>query len=168
MSSYSVQEKVSHDSEDHSLPGVLRQLQAGDIHIWDRESASYLHHIRAPLLGGDMTCIAWNPAADPFMFATGSHDGSVQIWTTPEIPANHSRPAFPIPRTEASATRAAEQGVVKLSVPILREPSHRYIPMREQDSTDTVVNLVPPREVVTMLPEPSNTLALAARRHSWV
>jgi WD40 repeat protein len=106
-----------------------------------------------------MTCIAWNPAVDPFMFATGSHDGSVQIWTTPEIRASHSR-------TEVAATRAAD--VVKLSVPILREPSRRYIPIREQESTDTVVKLVPPREVVTVLPEPSNTLALAARRHSWV
>jgi len=145
---------------------VLCAGKAGDIHIWDRESASYLHHIRAPVLGGDMTCIAWNPAADPFMFATGSHDGSVQIWTTQEIPASHSRPVLPIPRTEVSATRAAEQGVVNLSVPVLREPSHRYIPMREQESTDTVVKLVPPREVVTMLPEPLSTLAV--RRHSWV
>ena len=117
---------------------------------------------------GDMTCIAWNPAADPFMFATGSHDGSVQIWTTPEIHASHSRPAFPIPRTEVSATRAADQAVAKLSVPILREPSpsHRYIPMREQESIDTVLNFVPPREVVTVLPEPLSTLAM--RRHSWL
>lgn len=99
-----------------------------------------------------MTCIAWNPAADPFMFATGSHDGSLQIWTTPEIPASHSRPAFPRSRSEA-----AEQGVVNLSVPVLREP---YIPMREQESTDTVINFVPPREVVP--------LGTAVRRHSWV
>lgn len=113
-----------------------------------------------------MTCIAWNPAADPFMFATGSHDGSVQIWTTPEISASHSRPTFPIPRTEVSATRAVGQGVVNLSVPVLQEPSHRYIPLREQESTNTVVNLVPPREVVTLLREPSNSLAM--RRHSWV
>ena len=113
-----------------------------------------------------MTCIAWNPAANPFMFATGSHDGSVQIWTTPEIPASHSRPALPIPRTELSATRAAEQGVVNLSDPVLREHSHRYIPMREQESTNIVVNLVPPREVATTLPEPLSTVAV--RRHSWV
>jgi WD40 repeat protein len=131
-------------------------LQAGDIHIWDRESASYLHHIRALALGGDMTCIAWNPAANPFMFATGSHDGSVQIWTTPETPPGQSR----------LATQPAEQGVVDLSVPVLREPTRRFIPMREQDSNDTVVKVVPPREIVTTLPEPLNTLA--ARRHSWV
>ncbi len=111
-----------------------------------------------------MTCIAWNPAADPFMFATGSHDGSVQIWTTPEKAPGHSRPAFPIPRTEASAAQPDERGVVNLSVPV-REPSHRYLPIREKDSTDTMVNFVPPREVVTVLPEMLNTLA--ARRHSW-
>ena len=55
---------------------------AGDIHIWDRESGALLHHIRAQVVGGDLTCVAWNPAADPFMFATGNHDGAVQIWTT--------------------------------------------------------------------------------------
>jgi len=55
---------------------------AGDIHIWDRESGALLHHIRAQMVGGDLTCVAWNPAADPFMFATGSHDGAVRIWTS--------------------------------------------------------------------------------------
>ena len=28
--------------------------------------------------------MAWNPAVEPFMFATGSHDGAVRIWTTPK------------------------------------------------------------------------------------
>jgi len=55
---------------------------AGDIHVWDRESGALLHHIRAQMVGGDLTCVAWNPAADPFMFATGSHDGAVRIWTS--------------------------------------------------------------------------------------
>jgi len=41
-----------------------------------------LHHIRAQVVGGDLTCVAWNPAADPFMFATGSHDGAVRVWTS--------------------------------------------------------------------------------------
>lgn len=55
---------------------------AGDIHIWDQESGSILHHVRAQDLGGDLTCIAWNHAEDnPFMFATGSHDGALRIWT---------------------------------------------------------------------------------------
>lgn len=61
---------------------------AGDIHIWDSESGSLLHHVRAQVLGGDLTCIAWNHAADdPFMFATGSHDGAVRLWSQhPEAP----------------------------------------------------------------------------------
>ena len=138
-------------------------MRAGDIHIWDRESASYLHHIRAPALGGDMTCIAWNPAPDPFMFATGSHDGSVQIWTTPGIPPGNSRPAISTPRTEVSASQRAEPSVVNLAVPVPPEPIHRYTPMREQNTSDATVNLVPPREVLTVLSEPS-----AMRRHSWV
>jgi WD40 repeat protein len=41
-----------------------------------------LHNIRASSIGGDLTCIAWNQAADPFMFATGSHDGTVKFWTS--------------------------------------------------------------------------------------
>lgn len=61
----------------------LTSILAGDIHIWDRESAALLHHVRAQALGGDLTCIAWNAAVEPFMFATGSHDGGVRIWTTP-------------------------------------------------------------------------------------
>ncbi|KAG1748304.1 quinon protein alcohol dehydrogenase-like superfamily [Suillus paluster] len=62
---------------------VLCAGKAGDIHIWDRDSAVLLHHVRAQALGGDLTCIAWNHASDnPFMFATGSHDGAVRLWTT--------------------------------------------------------------------------------------
>jgi len=66
---------------------------AGDIHIWDRESGALLHHVRAQMVGGDLTCVAWNPAADPFMFATGSHDGAVRIWTS----INHSSQPSPYP-----------------------------------------------------------------------
>ncbi|TFK38127.1 WD40-repeat-containing domain protein [Crucibulum laeve] len=63
--------------------------KAGDIHIWDRESATLLHHIRGKTYGGDLTCIAWNHASeDPFMFATGSHDGGVRVWSKP--PPNFS------------------------------------------------------------------------------
>ena len=38
------------------------------------------------MVDGGLTCLAWNPTADPFMFATGSHDGTVQVWTS----LNHS------------------------------------------------------------------------------
>lgn len=61
---------------------MLTHRIAGDIFIWDRESAALLHHVR-PLGAGDLTCIAWNHAADSFMFATGSHDGAIRIWSTP-------------------------------------------------------------------------------------
>ena len=64
----------------------------GDIHIWDRESGTLLHHVHAQSLGGgDLTCVAWNPAADPFMFATGSHNGAVRIWTSVSAPSQDKR-----------------------------------------------------------------------------
>lgn len=65
-------------------PHYSYYLAAGDIHIWDRDTGALLHHIRTQALGGDLTCVAWNHASeDPFMFATGSHDGAVRIWTAP-------------------------------------------------------------------------------------
>ena len=66
---------------------------AGDIHVWDRESGTLLHHVRAQAVGGDLMCLAWNPTADPFMFATGSHDGTVRIWTS----SDHSSEPSPYP-----------------------------------------------------------------------
>ncbi|KAJ3806883.1 hypothetical protein F5876DRAFT_90859 [Lentinula aff. lateritia] len=76
---------------------VLCAGKAGDIHIWDQESGALLHHVRAQDLGGDLTCIAWNHAEDnPFMFATGSHDGALRIWTKFERRLQaHSSPAGP-------------------------------------------------------------------------
>ena len=29
---------------------------------------------------GDLTCIAWNSAAEGHVFCTGSHDGTVRLW----------------------------------------------------------------------------------------
>ncbi|KAJ3890348.1 hypothetical protein GG344DRAFT_77918 [Lentinula edodes] len=63
---------------------VLCVDKIGDLHIWDRESGTLLHRIRAHELGRDVTCIAWNHPHDPFMFATGSLHGSVQLWTRHE------------------------------------------------------------------------------------
>lgn len=61
----------------------LQHTLAGDIHIWDRVSAVLLHHIGAQEVGGDLTCIAWNPASEnPLMFGTGSHDGAVRVWSS--------------------------------------------------------------------------------------
>ncbi|KAF9530279.1 hypothetical protein CPB83DRAFT_851296 [Crepidotus variabilis] len=67
---------------------VLCCGKAGDIHIWDTESGALVHSIRAQAHGGDLTCIAWNHATeDPYMFAAGSHDGAVRVWTQlPEEP----------------------------------------------------------------------------------
>ncbi|EGO26456.1 hypothetical protein SERLADRAFT_436268 [Serpula lacrymans var. lacrymans S7.9] len=63
---------------------VLCAGKAGDIYIWDRESAMILHNVRAPAWDdGDLTCIAYNNAEEnKFTFATGSHFGPVRIWTT--------------------------------------------------------------------------------------
>lgn len=78
---------------------------AGDIHIWDRESAALLHHIRPQAVGGgDLTCIAWNPAADPFMFATGSHDGGVKIWTPLRTDGMEDLPPSRAPSTHPAPT----------------------------------------------------------------
>ena len=60
-------------------------ISAGDIHIWDRETAALLHCIRPQSTpgAGDLTCIGWNYATDdPMMLATGSHDGTVRIYST--------------------------------------------------------------------------------------
>ena len=61
---------------------------AGDVHIWDRDTAALLRYLRPmnmPELR-DMTCIGWNSATDePMMFATGSHDGTVRVWSTTTV-----------------------------------------------------------------------------------
>ncbi|KAG2032999.1 WD40-repeat-containing domain protein [Suillus americanus] len=63
---------------------VLCAGKAGDIHIWERDTAILLHYIRPQVFDGDLTCVAWNHSTDDsFMLATGSHDGTVHIWKTP-------------------------------------------------------------------------------------
>ncbi|KAI0783765.1 WD40 repeat-like protein [Abortiporus biennis] len=83
---------------------ILCAGKTGDIHIWDRESAALLHHVRSQALGGDLTCVAWNHASDSFMFATGSHDGAVRIWTAP--PASEPFPTV-TPAPSRATTNAA-------------------------------------------------------------
>ncbi|KAJ7640774.1 hypothetical protein DFH06DRAFT_1477707 [Mycena polygramma] len=69
------------DLTDNATP----RFSAGDIHIWDRETGALLRYIRAAEESRDLTCVAWNHAVkNPFMFATGSHDGGVRIWTEPK------------------------------------------------------------------------------------
>lgn len=72
--------------------------KAGDIHIWDRDTAALLHCIRPPAQHSlDLTCIAWNYATDdPFSFAAGSHDGAVRLWST-------SAPPEPDAKSESSS-----------------------------------------------------------------
>jgi WD40 repeat protein len=58
---------------------------AGDIYVWDTGSGTLLLHLPAAPRRGELTCIAWNHAVDdPFMLATGYHDGTVIIWTKPK------------------------------------------------------------------------------------
>ncbi|KIJ59080.1 hypothetical protein HYDPIDRAFT_190627 [Hydnomerulius pinastri MD-312] len=77
-----------------SLPGLGSATAddaartAGDIHIWDRETAAVLRYLRPPNMPavGNLTCIGWNNATDhPMMLATGSHNGTVQIWSTNSV-----------------------------------------------------------------------------------
>ncbi|EMD35391.1 hypothetical protein CERSUDRAFT_116166 [Gelatoporia subvermispora B] len=104
---------------------VLCAGKAGDIHIWDRESGALLHHVRAQALGGDLTCIAWNHAVDPFMFATGSHDGAVKIWTTP--PADHV-PLHP----QDDSTSSSRVGTNGRNTPRTNSPSPYDIGVRTE------------------------------------
>jgi len=71
---------------------ILSFAKTGDIFIWDQESGALLHVIRGHSQGADITCVAWNPVAeDPYMFAAGSHDGTVRVWTRvhPEDHTDH-------------------------------------------------------------------------------
>ena len=82
--------------------GVTETDQGGEIHIWDRESAALLHYIRPQAPGnGDLTCIAWNHASDAFMFATGSNDGSINIWA----PLARAAPVFEHPQSSRPPTQ---------------------------------------------------------------
>ncbi|TCD66908.1 hypothetical protein EIP91_000747 [Steccherinum ochraceum] len=98
---------------------ILCAGKGGDIHIWDRESATLLHHVRAQVLGGDLTCIAWNHAQDSFMFATGSHDGAVRIWTTASLDDGASG-YLTVDRDDYGSSRATTN---PLSTPRTRSPS---------------------------------------------
>ncbi|KAF8823450.1 uncharacterized protein C8R40DRAFT_1178712 [Lentinula edodes] len=100
--------------------------KTGDIHIWDQESGALLHHVRAQDLGGDLTCIAWNHAEDnPFMFATGSHDGALRIWTKIERQLQaHSSPAGPddqLPFFTRSSSPSEMEGMQRTESPLTQQ-----------------------------------------------
>ncbi|KAN0131941.1 WD40 repeat-like protein [Lactarius tabidus] len=156
---------------------VLCAGKSGDIHIWDRESASYLHHIRAQSLGGDMTCIAWNPAADTFMFATGSHDGTVQIWTTPGMPPRGLRPTTTTTTPHTEAQPRSISGMANLTPPVLPDSSHlfpqggkQYVARSITERPAPIYDLIktpPSHKALGVSPRLSSN-TLAPRRHSWV
>ena len=55
---------------------------AGDIFVWGCDTAALLYRIRAPATLGHLTAFAWNRGAgDDWMFATGTLEGAVQVWT---------------------------------------------------------------------------------------
>ncbi|KAI6129596.1 WD40-repeat-containing domain protein, partial [Pisolithus croceorrhizus] len=91
---------------------VLCAGKAGDIYIWDRDSAILLHNIHAQALGGDLTCLAWNQAVENvFMFATGSHDGAVRVWSTPpERSHTHTAVSTPPVLTRAPSLLKFDSG----------------------------------------------------------
>ncbi|GJE84631.1 WD40 repeat-like protein [Phanerochaete sordida] len=82
---------------------VLRAGTASDIYVWDRDSTSQLHRIQAPVALGHLTAVAWNRGARDWMFATGTHEGEVHVWTVgpPPPPA---RTGSASQRGSASAT----------------------------------------------------------------
>lgn len=54
--------------------------------MWDRDSAALIHCIQAPdVLQGQLTSFAWNSGSSDYMFATGTHDGAVHIWSIPKL-----------------------------------------------------------------------------------
>ena len=95
---------------------------------------------------GDLTGIAWNTASDTPMFATGSLDGAVTIWTSPleqpRIIMSHStsgeasRTDSPTPMTPILPDGSMRQEFE----PTSDEPSRR-----EQDlERRTSISFVPP------------------------
>ncbi|KZV92657.1 WD40 repeat-like protein [Exidia glandulosa HHB12029] len=70
---------------------VFCASKGGDVHIWERESGTLLRHVRPEESDGEsLTCIAWNHASDNYMFATGSHEGTVRLWQVPTTAGVHS------------------------------------------------------------------------------
>lgn len=102
---------------------MLRTVLGGDIHIWDRESSVLLHSFRPQDMEGDLTCIAWNHSAFPFMFSTGSHDGAVRIWTTPTADHNYHSNMLSVTRLNIPSGNNSPRPLSYVSDPIERTES---------------------------------------------
>ena len=69
-------------SSSSSSDGSITTNTVNDIYIWDCDTTSQLYCIQAPITSvGTLTAFAWNCASDAWMFATGTHEGQVHIWT---------------------------------------------------------------------------------------
>lgn len=77
---------------------TLISESGGEIHIWDRETGALLHSLRAQDgdQPSDLTGIAWNHASPGIMFASSSHDGTVQVWTGPLPSVMHAPMVTPM------------------------------------------------------------------------
>lgn len=65
-------------------------FEAGDIHIWDRDSGFLRRFIPAPSgkkgrNAPELMAVAWNSARPEFMLVTGSYDGGVNVWTPSDM-----------------------------------------------------------------------------------
>lgn len=89
---------------------VLRAGTASDIYVWDRDTTSQLHRIQAPVALGHLTAVAWNRGAADWMFATGTHEGEVHIWTVAPPAASASAPHSASARSSGSAARGDSAG----------------------------------------------------------
>lgn len=69
---------------------------AGNIHIWDRDTAYHLHLIRPTVTLGHISSLAWNMASNSVVFATGCLDGAVRLWSF-TTPKQDEEPASPPP-----------------------------------------------------------------------
>ncbi|KAF8623367.1 hypothetical protein AX17_007445 [Amanita inopinata Kibby_2008] len=63
--------------------------KSGEIHVWDQESGGILHRVHPLVHASVLTCMTWNRANAEFMFATGDHDGEVQLWKQPDLQIIH-------------------------------------------------------------------------------
>lgn len=65
-------------------PKPLNLLIAAEhIYVWDRDTTLLLHRIQIPQRLGHLTAFTWNRRSDVWMFATGTHEGAIHLWTIP-------------------------------------------------------------------------------------